>query len=148
MTEHAELRSTLPHRHPILVVDRVTELDPGVRIRTSKAISGSEPCYAGLPDDLAPAGYAFPNSLLLESFVQSAATLWLQKPEHPVGTLLFVGARKVLVQGEAYPGDVLHHEATLQMEKNATAIFNGTTRLASGEPVLSVSSLVLAIREG
>ncbi|NHC16049.1 3-hydroxyacyl-ACP dehydratase FabZ family protein, partial [Motilibacter deserti] len=78
MREYADIRAVLPHRHPVLLVDRVVELKEFASIVTLKAVSGSEPCYAQMDEGLPASAYAYPGSLLLESFGQSGALLWLE----------------------------------------------------------------------
>jgi 3-hydroxyacyl-[acyl-carrier-protein] dehydratase len=148
MAEHAELRANLPHRHPILLVDRVTAEEPGVRMETRKAVSGCEPCYAGLPDDVAPAAYAYPVVLVLESFVQSAALLWARGSERPGLTLLLAALRGVRSHRPVFPGDVLCHTVEMSATVGANVFVTGATRLVTGEEVLTVASLVLSLRDG
>jgi 3-hydroxyacyl-[acyl-carrier-protein] dehydratase len=67
----------LPHRHPFLLVDRVTEFVSGVRIRGIKNFSAGEEAALGhFPDSpLVPAG------LLIEAVTQLGAILVLDRPE-------------------------------------------------------------------
>jgi 3-hydroxyacyl-[acyl-carrier-protein] dehydratase len=101
----------------MLLVDRVAGIEPGVSIVCHKAISGAEPCYAHMTPGLPGAAWAYPTSLLLESFAQSAAILWMQSPqvsEMADGrVLIFLAARRCRFQGFAYPGDVLRHEVRI-----------------------------------
>jgi 3-hydroxyacyl-[acyl-carrier-protein] dehydratase len=101
----------------MLLVDRVTSIKPGVSIVCLKAISGSEPCYAHMTSELPRERWAYPTSLLLESFAQSAAILWLQTARISKvaddRVLIFLAARHCRFHGFAYPGDVLRHEARI-----------------------------------
>ena len=147
MLEHAELGALLPHRHPILLVDRVTVLEPGVRIETAKAVSGCEPCYAGLPDGSPVAAYAYPAALLVESFVQSGALLWAGTAAADGDTFLLGGLGEVAFGASAYPGDVLVHHVRLRQVVGSNAILDGVSTVAgTGRPALTVGSLVLARR--
>ena len=51
MITAADIRRVLPHRYPMLLVDAVTEFEPGVRLTARKAVTVNEPWYAGLPTD-------------------------------------------------------------------------------------------------
>jgi 3-hydroxyacyl-[acyl-carrier-protein] dehydratase len=75
--DFSQIRGLLPHGHPMVLVDRVLSIEPGDSIISIKAITGSEPCYGDLALDLHPNRYAYPTSLLIESFGQTAAILWL-----------------------------------------------------------------------
>ncbi len=74
---HELLLRVLPHRYPFLLVDRVTEFVPGVRIRGIKNFSA---------DDEAARGH-FPNTplvpggILIEAVTQLGAILVLERPE-------------------------------------------------------------------
>jgi 3-hydroxymyristoyl/3-hydroxydecanoyl-(acyl carrier protein) dehydratase len=146
--EHADVRAVLPQRHPLLLVDRVLDIDPGRSIRTTKAISGTEPCYAALPDGAEPWRYDYPCSLLIESLGQSAALLWLdgQRPAPDDGlVLMFAGARSFHFAAAARPGDVLRHEVRLDSVIADTAFASGRT-WAGDRLVSTVDSLVATRR--
>jgi 3-hydroxyacyl-[acyl-carrier-protein] dehydratase len=148
---HGELYDLLPHRHPILLVDRIVGWEPGVWIETVKTISGSEPCYAGLAPSLPLAAYAYPPALLLESFVQSAAALWARTARadggRPQGTMVFAGAKEVSFHRPAFPGDSLLHRVRLAGRVGSNAFLAGETTLGGANATaLTVVSLVLAVR--
>lgn len=54
--EHAELRALLPHRYPMLLLDRVEAVEPGVSLEAVKTVTGCEPCYRGSPRASPPTG--------------------------------------------------------------------------------------------
>jgi 3-hydroxyacyl-[acyl-carrier-protein] dehydratase len=129
MHEHAELRRILPQRFPILLLDRILTLQPGRALTAIKAVTGSEPCYRGIPENAPRNRFGYPASLLLESCGQAAALLWLTSRAQRVdpesdgrdatapaiddAVLLFTAARNCVFLGQAYPGDVLRHEVHL-----------------------------------
>jgi 3-hydroxyacyl-[acyl-carrier-protein] dehydratase len=171
--DHAQIRQLLPQRHPILLLDRVLSVEPGGSIRAIKAISACEPCYAGLPDGLGGASYAYPVSLLIESFGQAAAVLWLLSGagrgaawhngagvagaaasvsgEATTGeaaggdVLLFAAARDCVIESPAYPGDVLCHTARIGRVLDGAALVEGET-LAGDRRIAVMGSLIAAIR--
>jgi len=132
LLDHTAIRHVLPQGHPMVLVDRVVALDPGVSIVGLKAITGSEPCYQHLPAGLPPARYAYPVSLLMESFGQAAALLWFSKHGELGRTgdfnlLMFAAARSCRFDGAAYPGDVLRHIVELEHVVADTAFATGQT---------------------
>ncbi len=146
--EHADIRAILPQRYPLLLVDRVLDLDPGRSIRTIKAITGTEPCYAGLPDAAARWCYEYPRALMIESLGQSAALLWLG--DHPVTpgddrVLMFAGARSFSFEGAAYPGDVLRHDVRLDNVVADTAFASGEIWVGDRR-IASVATLIATRR--
>jgi 3-hydroxyacyl-[acyl-carrier-protein] dehydratase len=103
----------------MLLVDRVSAIEPGRSITCLKAVSGSEPCYAHMTPALPRERWAYPASLQLESFAQSAAVLWFETarirevPEDQV--LVALVARRCRFHGAAYPGDVMRHEVCVDV---------------------------------
>ncbi|GAA3734051.1 3-hydroxyacyl-ACP dehydratase FabZ family protein [Salinactinospora qingdaonensis] len=147
MIEHAELRALLPQRHPILLLDRASVVEPGRRVVGHKAITGSEPCYRDLPDSASPKSFGYPHCLLLESFGQAAAVLWLTSDsdgENEDGVLMFAGARDCRFVGRAYPGDTLHHEVRLEHVIGDNAFASGQTRV--GDRVIATFGSLIAVR--
>jgi 3-hydroxymyristoyl/3-hydroxydecanoyl-(acyl carrier protein) dehydratase len=131
--DHAAIRTLLPQRHPLLLVDQVLALEPGRTIRAVKAITGTEPCYAHLTDEAAGPAYAYPRSLLIGSFFQTAVLLWMDGRPAATGDdriLLAAALKNSRFEGAAYPGDVLRHEARLDYLAADTAFVSGETWVA------------------
>jgi 3-hydroxyacyl-[acyl-carrier-protein] dehydratase len=149
MLEHAAVRDVIPHRHPVLLVDRVLEIEPFERIVTTKTISGSEPCYAGMAEGLPQSAFAYPVSLIIESFGQSGAVLWIQSvkqsAEPLTGALMFAAARNVTISGEAYPGDTLRHEAFVEQIVGDNAFLRGATYVGD-RLIATVGSAIAVLR--
>ncbi len=66
--------SALPHRYPLLLVDRVAELVPGERIHAIKAVSFNEQFFQGH----FPGRPIMPGVLIIEALAQSAAILAIE----------------------------------------------------------------------
>lgn len=66
-----QILKKLPHRYPILLVDRVLELERGQRIRALKNVSVNEPFFVGH----FPRRPVMPGVLMLEALAQAAALL-------------------------------------------------------------------------
>jgi 3-hydroxymyristoyl/3-hydroxydecanoyl-(acyl carrier protein) dehydratase len=148
VTDHARIRELLPVRHPILLVDKVIDVAPGERISAVKAVTGSEPCYAGLPEGLPSCGYAYPRSLVFESFGQTSALLWLASGEAGIGgdgVLMLAAIRNCRFAGAVFPGDVLRHVVRLEQLVGDNAFLSGEIWL-SDRCVASVGSLIAVNR--
>ena len=62
-----EIEKILPHRHPFLLVDCITELEPGVRAEGYKAVSFDESYFRGhFPDEP-----VMPGVLIIEALAQT-----------------------------------------------------------------------------
>jgi len=128
---YPQILSLLPHAHPMVLVDLVVSLRPGESAEGIKAVTGSEPCYHGLRGGLSLERYAYPGPLLLESFGQTAALLWLvstrANEKDPESIIMLAAARDCRLEGRAYPGDVLRHKARLDRVIGDHAFVSGET---------------------
>ncbi|MFE9564798.1 3-hydroxyacyl-ACP dehydratase FabZ family protein [Streptomyces sp. NPDC006487] len=144
------IKNTMPHRSPILLVDRVAEVVPGERLTAVKAVSANEPCYARIGQDAGPEAYAYPAALTLESWAQAAVLLSVWEDPNPdvlAGKVELAGSiNGVEFTGHVYPGELVRHEVRLVKLAGDTAILAGES-FADGRPLLSVASLVVALRD-
>lgn len=148
IAEYGQIRAMLPQAAPMVLLDRVQVVEPGRSLRALKAVSGSEPCYQHVPAGLPERRYAYPRSLLLESFGQAAAVLWRSRTGSlaDAGTvLMFAAARRCRFTGHAYPGDVLRHEVTLEGSVADTGFATGETWVGDRR-IASYGSFIAVIR--
>jgi 3-hydroxyacyl-[acyl-carrier-protein] dehydratase len=68
----AELKDHLKQRFPLIMVDRVLELEPGKRIKTLKNVTGSEIQFLGHFPEFA----IMPGTFIIEAIGQSASILF------------------------------------------------------------------------
>ena len=71
MMDIHQILKQLPHRYPILLVDRVLEIEKGVRIKAVKNVTINEPFFTGH----FPHRPVMPGVLMLEALAQAAALL-------------------------------------------------------------------------
>ncbi|WEP00184.1 beta-hydroxyacyl-ACP dehydratase [Streptomyces sp. FXJ1.172] len=146
--EAHEVRRSLPHRFPMLLVDRVLELVPGERLVAVKAVTCNEPWYRELGEDAAPQEFAYPQSLLVESWGQAAGLLAVHGAGEALagGQVMLAGAMSgVTFHRAAFPGDVLEHRVQLYRALSDTVIFDGHTTI-DGEPAVTFTRMVMAFR--
>lgn len=143
----AGIRASIPHRYPIMLVDRVTELVPGERLTALKAVTCNEPWYRELPESAVD--FAYPQVMLIESWCQAAGLLVTEREPNPsalAGTvMLFGGMADIRFHREVFPGDVLEHRVRLLRAVSDAAIFEGESVVA-GETVLAVGRVAVATR--
>jgi 3-hydroxyacyl-[acyl-carrier-protein] dehydratase len=148
MRDHAGVRAILTHRPPILLVDRVEEIEYFDRIVATKAVSACEPCYAGMAETRDQRRFAYPGSLMIESFGQSGAVLWLESARQDgralIGDPVVAEASDVLFHRAAYPGDTLRHEARIERIVGNRAYLYGRT-LVGGDLAAEYGSLVATV---
>jgi 3-hydroxyacyl-[acyl-carrier-protein] dehydratase len=117
-----QILQLMPHRFPILLVDRVLELEPGVRIAAIKNVSVNEPHFQGH----FPGHPVMPGVLIIEALAQAAAVLTYvtMKTSYPEGTLfLFAGIDGARFKRPVEPGDQLRLEATMDRVKRGVGKF-------------------------
>jgi len=139
-----QIKTIIPHRFPILLIDRVDEVVPGERLVARKAITAAESAYRGRDDD------TYPVSLLLESWAQAAVLLacWeVPNPDVVTGKVeLATGIRGVRFGVSPVPGDVLVHQVAIVRVLDDAMIVSGTTTV-NGQSALAVDLFSVALRE-
>ncbi|AET88908.1 MULTISPECIES: 3-hydroxyacyl-ACP dehydratase FabZ [Caballeronia] len=100
-----KILTLLPHRYPILLVDRVLELEPHKSIKAIKNVTINEPFFQGH----FPTRPVMPGVLILEALAQTAALLtFAEEPHDPAKTLYyFVGIDGARFKRVVEPGDQL-----------------------------------------
>ena len=97
------IRELLPHRFPMLMLDRVVELSEQ-HVLAEKLISANEPCFTGhFPDQP-----VFPGVLIIEAMAQ-AGGIWAMNalPENLGMKTVLVGVDEARFRRQVVPGDVL-----------------------------------------
>jgi 3-hydroxyacyl-[acyl-carrier-protein] dehydratase len=149
LLSHAQIKGILPHRHPMLLVDGVRSLEPGSRIVAVKCVTGSEPCYAHLADDGAEQSYAYPRSLVVESFGQAASIIYCsrrrQEGDVPDQVMLFGSASRCRFEGNVFPGETMEHRARLDRSLSDAAIFSGEVWVGSRR-IAEVAQIIVVLR--
>jgi 3-hydroxyacyl-[acyl-carrier-protein] dehydratase len=149
MIDMAGLKRILPHRYPMLLVDRVTDIVPGKRLTAVKAVAGNEPWYQGLADGAEPGAYAYPKVLLVESWCQAAGVLatW-DRPNPDVlsgDVMLFGSLNSITFGASVLPGSVVEHRVQLVRALGDTLVFEGDSVVGQRQ-VLTVGQVLMAMR--
>jgi beta-hydroxyacyl-ACP dehydratase FabZ len=99
--------SVLPHRYPILLVDRVLELEPQKRIVAIKNVTFNEPIFNGH----FPGRPVFPGVLLIEGMAQAGGLLLLHDiPDRSKKLIYFAGIDEAKFRRPVVPGDQVRYE--------------------------------------
>lgn len=116
MMDARRLLAVLPHRFPMLLVDRVVELDPGRRAVAWKCVSANEPYFQGhFPGDP-----VMPGVMLVEAMAQVAAIAALTgHPEQEWRSLVLLALDRVRFRRPVVPGDRLVVCAELLRERRS-----------------------------
>jgi len=108
-----EIRRFLPHRYPMLLVDRVLECVPGETITAIKNVSVNEPHFTGH----FPQEPIMPGVLIIEALAQTTGLLGFRTmSEEPSDDLLYmlVGVDGVRFKRQIVPGDQLMLKAKIE----------------------------------
>jgi UDP-N-acetylglucosamine acyltransferase len=108
---HEEICAILPHRYPFLLVDRILEVEPGVRCVGLKNVSANEEHFNGH----FPGHPVMPGVLILEAMAQVAGVLILVTRNTPGALSYFASIEKARFRHPVRPGDQVITEATLQV---------------------------------
>jgi 3-hydroxyacyl-[acyl-carrier-protein] dehydratase len=102
-----EIRATLPHRYPFLLVDRIRELELGRRIVGIKNVTINEPFFQGhFPDRP-----IMPGVLILEAMAQVGGILAMKSvPAEGRPVVYLTGVDHAKFRKPVVPGDQLRFE--------------------------------------
>lgn len=141
MDIHAILHN-LPHRFPFLLVDRVLELEPGVRIRALKNVSINEPFFPGH----FPHHPVMPGVLIIEALAQAAAILSFRtvKERPDDGSVYYLaGVDDARFKRPVMPGDQLVLEVELTRFMRDVYKFKAIARV---DEQLAAECLITCVR--
>ena len=142
MDIHAILER-LPHRYPILLVDRVLELEKGARIKALKNVSINEPFFGGH----FPRRPVMPGVLMLEALAQAAALLSFetmgQQPDDRT-VYYFAGIDGARFKRVVEPGDQLVLDVAI--DRVRAGIWKYRARASVGEELACEAELMCTMR--
>lgn len=100
----------IPHRYPMLLIDRVIELEPGKRAVAIKNVTRNEWFFEGH----FPQQPIMPGVLIIEALAQTGAVAALSAEQFQGKLGLFAGIDGVRFRRQVAPGDQLRLEVTLE----------------------------------
>jgi len=105
-----QIMSILPHRYPLLLIDRILELEPRTRIVALKNVSINEPQFAGHFPDYP----IMPGVMMVEAIAQAGGALLLTEiPDRDDKLMVFTGIDSARFRKPVVPGDQLRIEVTV-----------------------------------
>jgi 3-hydroxyacyl-[acyl-carrier-protein] dehydratase len=144
MMDIHKILKQLPHRYPILLVDRVLELEKGVRIKALKNVSINEPHFQGH----FPHRPVMPGVLILEALAQAAALLTFdtlgETPDEQT-VYYFAGIDGARFKRPVEPGDQLFLEVALDRMKAGIFKFKALAKV--GDEIAAEAELMCTMRK-
>ena len=117
-----EIMKILPHRYPMLLVDRVLEIEAGKRIVAIKNVTANEQFFQGH----FPGAPVMPGVLIIEAMAQCCAILFLRDlPDRDSKLFLFGGVDKARFRKPVVPGDQLRLECKLLQRRSNSVRMHG-----------------------
>jgi 3-hydroxyacyl-[acyl-carrier-protein] dehydratase len=144
MMDIHQILKQLPHRYPILLVDRVLELEKGVRIKALKNVSINEPHFLGH----FPHRPVMPGVLMLEALAQAAALLafdTLGTTPDDQTVYYFAGIDGARFKRPVEPGDQLILE--VELDRMKAGIFKFKARAKVGDEIATEAELMCTMRK-
>ena len=138
-----QILKQLPHRYPILLVDRVLEIEKGKRIKALKNVSINEPYFSGH----FPHRPVMPGVLMLEALAQAAALLAFDfvgvTPDDKT-VYYFAGIDGARFKRPVEPGDQLILE--VELDRMKAGIFKFKARAKVGDEIATEAELMCTMR--
>ena len=136
-----DILRTLPHRYPFLLVDRILELEPGIRAVGLKNVTINEPFFEGH----FPGHPVMPGVLQIEAMAQAAGILMLRRIENSGKLSFFMSADNVKFRKPVIPGDQIVIEAELTRVRKSIGRAKCVCKV--GDDVVSEAELMFLIGE-
>jgi 3-hydroxyacyl-[acyl-carrier-protein] dehydratase (EC 4.2.1.-) len=122
-----EIMQVLPHRYPLLLVDRILEIELGKRIVGLKNVSINEPYFQGH----FPGFPLMPGVYILEALAQVGGILMIKSLNLEIGkyAVVFAGIDDARFKKPVYPGDQLILESEAISLKKSLSKMKGTAKV-------------------
>lgn len=134
-----EIKKIIPHRYPFLLVDRITDYEPGKWAKGLKCVSANEMQFLGH----FPQKSVMPGVLIIEALAQTGAVAILTEPANKGKLALFGGIKNARFKKQVIPGDVLSLECNLTRIKGPIGMGEAIAKV--GETVACTAEFTFAI---
>ncbi|MDR6121048.1 3-hydroxyacyl-ACP dehydratase FabZ [Neobacillus drentensis] len=109
MLDIEQIKEIIPHRYPFLLVDRILEVEEGVRAVGIKNVTANEEFFNGHFPDYP----VMPGVLIVEALAQVGAVAMLKKEENRGRLAFFAGIDGCRFKKQVKPGDQLRLEVEI-----------------------------------
>ena len=135
-----QIMEIIPHRQPMLLIDTIEELEPGVRAVGKKCVSYNEPFFGGH----FPQEPVMPGVLIIEALAQVGAVSLLSMEQFK-GKIGYFGAiNNAKFKTKVVPGDVLTLEVEIIKMKGPVGVGKAVAKNQDGK-IAASAELTFAI---
>lgn len=122
-----EIQTLIPHRYPMLLVDRVLDYEAGKWLHAIKNVTFNEPVFTGHFPELA----IFPGVLILEALAQATGVLGFKTTEgrEEDEMYLFASIDNAKFKRPVVPGDTMHLHVEFVKERRGMWKFYGEAKV-------------------
>ena len=136
-----QIKQIIPHRYPFLLVDKITQMEPGHSAKGFKCVSVNEPFFCGHFPEYA----VMPGVLIIEALAQVGAVAILTLEENRGKIALFGGIKNARFKRQVVPGDVLELECEIVRRHGPVGMGKVVARV-DGE-IAATAELTFAIKQ-
>jgi 3-hydroxyacyl-[acyl-carrier-protein] dehydratase len=122
MMDIREIQKFLPHRYPFLLVDKIIEIDPGIKAVGIKNVTINEEFFQGH----FPGQPIMPGVLIIEALAQLAGVLAFHSGTTPSKSVYFMSIEKAKFRKPVVPGDQLRLEVNILQHRGNVWKFSGS----------------------
>ncbi|QOR34631.1 3-hydroxyacyl-ACP dehydratase FabZ [Clostridium sp. 'deep sea'] len=141
MFNKEQIKQIIPHRHPFLLIDEITDLIPGKVAVGKKHVKIDEYYFQGH----FPQEPVMPGVLIIEALAQTGAVALLSMPEFKGKIAYFGGIKKARFKDKVMPGDTLELSTELTSMKGRVGIGKGIAKV-NGK-IVATAELTFAVGE-
>jgi len=139
-----EIMKLVPHRYPLLLIDRIIELEEGKRAVAIKNVTMNEPFFHGH----FPGHPIMPGVLIVEALAQVGVVMALRVPSNEGKLVYFAGIDNVRFRKPVVPGDQLRLEVETLWSRGNIGKMRGKATVNNEEVVEGEFMFSLAERDG
>ncbi|KMT23133.1 3-hydroxyacyl-ACP dehydratase FabZ [Clostridium cylindrosporum] len=116
-----EILNILPHKYPMLLIDKVVDITPGVSVKAIKNVTINEDYFNGH----FPGEPVMPGVLMVEAMAQAGLVVLLSKEEFKGKLGFFTGVKEAKFRRKVVPGDVLEINVELIKLRSSFGVAKG-----------------------
>lgn len=123
--DSTQIQEIIPHRYPMLLIDRIEELEPGKRAVSLRNVTAHEEVFQGH----FPGNPVMPGVLIVEAMAQTGAVALLSLDEFKGKTAYFGGIKSAKFRKVVRPGDQMVIEVVLEKIRGSVGLGKAVARV-------------------